>query len=133
VSADELPAVLVRMLALWNGGAIDPAEVYAAPADDLVPTVAGYRAAFPDLRWVVDEWFAAGDRYVLRMHATGTHTGDPFESEIGTAEATGEPFTMQGIEVLEIRDDRIVDGWQVWDMGALYAALGARVGPNASR
>ena len=95
--------------------------------EDVLPTIAKYRAAFPDLLWVVDQWFRAGERYVLRMHASGTHTGAPFESELGTAEATGAAFTIHGIEVVEIRDDRVVDGWQVWDLGPLHAALGARV------
>jgi predicted ester cyclase len=120
------------MLDLWNGADVDPADVYARTPEDVLPTIAKYRSAFPDLRWAVDESFAVGDRYVLRMHATGTHTGEPFESEIGTAEATGGTFTMEGIEVLEIRDDRIADARQVWDVGPLYAALGARVGRNPS-
>ena len=57
----------------------------------------------------------------------GTHTGAPFESELGTAVATGAAFTIDGIEVVEIREDRIVGGWQVWDMGPLYERLGARL------
>jgi predicted ester cyclase len=127
MTEDVLPPVIERMLELWNGGHVDPADVYDATPDDVRPTIAKYRAAFPDLNWVVDEWFPAGDRYVLRMHASGTHTGAPFESELGTAAATGAAFTIDGIEVVEIRDDRIVDGWQVWDLAPLYEGLGARL------
>jgi len=29
--------------------------------------------------------------------------------------------------VFEIRDERVVDLWQAWDMSPLYAALGARL------
>jgi len=130
---DALPPVVERMLALWNGGAVDPADVYESVPEDVLPTIAKYRAAFPDLRWTVDQWFGAEGRYILRMHATGSHTGARFESELGTSEPTGESFTMNGIEVLELRDDRIADAWQVWDMGPLYAALGARVGPNPAQ
>jgi predicted ester cyclase len=115
------------MLALWNGQDDDPAEVYGDVPDDVPATIARYRSAFPDLCWVVDEWFAAGGRYVLRMRASGTHTGTPFESELGTAQPTGGSFTIHGIEVHEVRGDRIVDGWQVWDLGPLYEALGARL------
>jgi predicted ester cyclase len=124
---DALPPAIERMLELWNGGDVDPDDVYAPTPDDVRPTIAKYRAAFPDLRWAVDEWFRAGERYVLRMHATGTHTGAPFESELGTAKATGAAFRIDGIEVVEIRDDRVVAGWQVWDLAPLYECLGARL------
>ena len=86
------------MLALWNGGEADPAEVYARGCtvdggvttfdpEEVVPEIAKYRSAFPDLRWTVDQWFAAGERYVLRMHASGTHTGEA-ASRIHTPIAT---------------------------------------------
>jgi SnoaL-like polyketide cyclase len=97
------------MLELWNGGDVDPADVYTSVADDLVSTVARFRAAFTDLRWEIDEWFVAGDRYVLRMHATGAHAA--------------QPFKFEGIELHRVRDDRIVDSDQVWDLGRLYAVI----------
>src|SRR2546423_15703263 len=127
MTGDVLPPVIERMLELWNGGDVDPDDVYDPTPDDVRPTLVKYRAAFPDLSWVVDEWFRGGERYVLRMHATGTHTGAPFESQLGTVAATGGVFRIDGIEVVEIRDGRIVDGWQVWNMGPLYEALGARL------
>jgi hypothetical protein len=105
--SDELPPVFTRMLDLWNGVDVDPAAVYATVPDDLVPTIARYRTAFPNLLWALDDWFVAGDRYVLRMHATGTY---------GV-----RPFRFEGVELHRIRDDRIVHSDQVWDMGALYA------------
>src|ERR1700747_418933 len=104
---DALPPVFARMLALRNGRDVDLREVFEPVPDDLAATVAKYRAAFPDLRWEIDDWLGIGARYVLRMHATGTHAG--------------EPFRFEGIELHTIRDDRIVDSDQVWDLGALYA------------
>jgi SnoaL-like polyketide cyclase len=104
---EALPPVLGRMLDLWNGKGVDPGDVFERVPDDLAATVARYRAAFPDLRWEIDDWLVIGARYVLRMHATGTHAG--------------EPFRFEGIELHTIRDDRIVDSDQVWDLGALYA------------
>lgn len=135
---ESLPPVLERMLALWNGGDVDPATVYARGCtvdggaetfepEEVPPEVARYRSAFPDLRWTVTRSFSAGSRHVLRMEATGTHTGEPFAAEIGTAAAQGGSFTLQGIEVFEVRDDLIVDVWQAWDLAPLYASLGARL------
>jgi hypothetical protein len=135
--ADALPPALDRMLALWNGATdIDPADLYVAgcllnggpvsfePAD-AAAGIADYRAAFPDLRWSVDEWFASGNRYVLRMRCTGTHTGAPFATELGEVEAAGTSVEFGGIEVFEVRDDRIVDVWLGWDRAPLLVALGA--------
>ena len=135
--SDGLPPVLHRMLELWNGADVDAAEVYArgcsvdgGPAtfepDEVVPEIAKLRASFPDLRFSVEHSFTAGDRHVLRMHATGTHTGEAFPTEIGTAAAEGQRIAFGGIEVFEIRDDRVVDVWIGWNFGALYAVLGAR-------
>jgi len=125
--------VLERLLDLWNGGDVDPRDVYGRGCtvdggpttfdpEDVPPEIATYRSAFPDLRWSVDRWVASGERYVLRMQATGTHTGSVFDGEAGRVEATGQAFTLDGIEVIEIRDDLIVDVWQAWDMAPLYAA-----------
>jgi predicted ester cyclase len=124
------------MLAVWNGADVDPADVYVAGCllnggpDSFEPagvsaTVATYLAAFPDLRWNVEEWFASGDRYVIRLRAAGTHTGGPFTTEIGTAPAAGERVEMGGLEVFEVQDDRIVDVWLGWDRAPLLVALGA--------
>ena len=133
---NELPAVLKRMLDLWNGAEVDPADVYVRGCatdggastfdpEEVVPVIATFRSAFPDLLWRVEDWFAVGDRYVLRMTATGTHTGEPFPSDIGTAQPGGHAIALRGIEVFEVANDRIIDVWLGWDFGALYAALGA--------
>jgi predicted ester cyclase len=133
--SSDLPAVLLRMLALWNGDEIDPALVYVDEClanggpgpEEVAAIVAKYRAAFPDLRWNVDDWFVAGNQYVLRMHAAGTHSGGMFSSAVGDATPSERPIVFHGIEVFEVRDDRIVDVWLGWDFGELYVALGAHL------
>ena len=112
----QLPAVLQRMLDLWNGGDVDPVTVYADNClsdggpetfqpSEVTPIIADYRSAFPDLRWAVEEWFSTGDRYVLRMQAKGTHTGSTFVSALGETAASGNPVVLKGIEVFEVRDE----------------------------
>ncbi len=134
--ADALPAALRRMVSLWNGEDIDPAEIFARGCvlndgestydpEDVLPWVGKLHAAFPDIRFEIAAWFAADSRYVLRFRASGTHTG-PFETQIGTAQPSGKRFTAHGIEVFDIRDDRIVGVWEAWDWRNIYAALGAR-------
>jgi hypothetical protein len=136
----DLPLVLQRMLELWNGGADDPAAVYASGCtldggpttfepDEVAVEIASLRAAFPDLRFVVDETFSAGARHVLKMRAAGSHSGAPFRTEIGIAAPSGRPVEMRGIEVFEIKDELIVDVWVGWNFAQLYAGLGARLDP----
>lgn len=133
---EELPRALKRMLDLWNGAGIDPGDIYARGCsvnggaetfdpEEVAAEVAVWRASFPDLRFTVEASFAACPRYVLRLEAAGTHTGTPFRTEIGTAKASGQRIMLQGIEVFEIRNDKIVDVWIGWNWAAVYAALGA--------
>jgi predicted ester cyclase len=132
----DLPPVLERMLALWNGEDVDARTVYAYGCvenggekifdpEAIPPLVAALRAGAPDLRFEVLDWFSAGRQYVLRLRAAGTHRG-AFTTPIGVADPTGRSFAMHGIEVFEVRDDLITGVWIGWNYGELYAALGAR-------
>jgi hypothetical protein len=124
------------MLALWNGEDVDPRTVYAYGCienggdevfdpEAVPPLVDALRTAAPDLRFDVLDWFSAERRYVLRLRATGTHTGH-LATAIGDVDATGRSFAMHGIEVFEVQDDLITSVWIGWNFGELYAALGAR-------
>jgi predicted ester cyclase len=135
--AGSLPEALARMLALWHGKNVDPASVFARGCilndgeatydpEDVLPWVRKLRAAFPDLRFEIAAWFAADARYVILFRASGTHMG-AFETAIGTAEPSGKAVVAHGIEVFQIRDDRIVGVWEAWDWRDLYAAIGARI------
>jgi hypothetical protein len=93
------------MFELWHGEDVDPANAYASgyrvngegsfEPEEAKAAADEFRSNHPGARFVVDDWFSAGDRYVLRMH-------------VGS---------RRGIEVFEVRDDRIVDVWLAWDGG----------------
>jgi predicted ester cyclase len=134
---DPLPDVLARMVALWHGEDVDPASVFASGCvlndgeatyqpEDVLPWVRKLRRAFPDIHFEVVASFAADARYVILFRVSGTHTGT-FETAIGTAPPTGNAVTAHGIEVFEIRDERVVAVWEAWDWRSLYASLGARI------
>ena len=110
--SEPLPEVLERMLALWNGEAVDAADVYSQ-----VCTVDGGRATFSPQQ-VEDD--------VRALRAAAPHTGEPVGTELGSAPASGARLELRGIEVFELQDDRIVDVWLGWNFAPLYAALGAR-------
>ncbi len=124
------------MLALWNGEDIDARSVYGYGCvenggegtfdpESVPPRVAALRSAAPDLRFEVLDSFSAGSRHVLRLRASGTHTGS-LATDIGVAEPAGRTFAMHGIEVFEVHRDLIVGVWLGWNYGDLYEALGAR-------
>jgi predicted ester cyclase len=124
------------MLDLWNGSAVDPAEVYSSGCvengestfepDEVLPSIDILRSGLPDLHFSVQDSFRAGSRYVLRLLAKGTHKGD-LQTPLGLAKPTGHLVLMRGIEVFEVANDRIVGVWVGWNFGDLYAAAGARL------
>jgi predicted ester cyclase len=134
--AEKLPPVLLRMLDLWNGGAIDPADVYGSGCvengdstfepQEILPSIHTLRSGLPDLHFTVEDSLRAGDRYVLRLRAEGKHAG-VLQTPLGLAKPTGRSISMRGIEVFEVSNDRIVSVWVGWNFGDLYAGLGAKL------
>jgi len=125
------------MVALWHGEDIHPAHIFPRGCvlndgestynpEDVLPWIANLRTAIPDIRFVVAARFVADTRYVVRFQVSGTHTGS-FKTAIGTAPATRNSITAHGIEVFDVRDDRIVGVWEAWDWRSVYAAIGARL------
>lgn len=82
--------------------------------------IAGYRAAFPDLRITTEAQVAEGDLVVTRWRATGTH-----EAELFGIPATGKQATVTGITIDRIVDGRIAESWNNWDTLGLLQQLGA--------
>ncbi len=73
---------------------------------------------FPDLTITVEDTIEQDDRIAVRWHATATHRGDG----LGVP-PTNRRVTFRGISWLELRDGRIVRGWETWSLGALLQAL----------
>jgi steroid delta-isomerase-like uncharacterized protein len=86
----------------------------------LKQAVRGFRAAFPDLTFVVEEQIAEGDTVVTRWTARGTHLGELF----GLA-PTGARVTMPGIDSERFADGKIVECYANWDTLGLLRQLGA--------
>jgi steroid delta-isomerase-like uncharacterized protein len=78
-----------------------------------------YRNAFPDLRIVIDDLLAEGDRVVCRWTVTGTQTGD-----LPSIPATGKVATVTGIDIDRIVDGKITEVWSEWDGASLRSQLG---------
>lgn len=82
---------------------------------------AEFLSAFPDLRLEIEDVLTGSGRVALRWRFTGTHSGAGFELA-----PTGESPSFRGTTWLRIEDGRIVEGWDTWDMGTLFARLEAQ-------
>jgi steroid delta-isomerase-like uncharacterized protein len=82
------------------------------------------REAFPDLRMDVDDILVDGDKVAVRMHMSGTHKGDFMGMP-----ASGRRFSIAGIDVLRVVDDKAVEHWGVMDTMAMAQQLAPEGAP----
>jgi steroid delta-isomerase-like uncharacterized protein len=89
--------------------------------DGVRDTVAGYRAAFPDLTFEVEDAVAADDKVVLRWKAHGT-----FENEFMGQQPTGEKGEpVCGITINRLEDGKVAESWTHWDTLRFMRNIGA--------
>lgn len=119
---------------VWNDGDLQAADSYF-PADfpngpHLPPGPEGVkewhrqnRAAFPDVRYTIEDIFADGNKVALRWTATGTHLG-----QWGTLAPTGNTVTWTGQHIFECRDGQIVALWSHADILGKLQQVGVQIG-----
>ena len=104
---------------------VDPKYVYRSPDEELHGTealkafLAGYHAAFPDLRMAIDELVVADDKAVIFFTLTGTHEG-----QLMGIPPTGKEMRVHGVVRSRFEDGRIVEEWEVLDQLAMLTQLG---------
>jgi ketosteroid isomerase-like protein len=79
----------------------------------------GFLSAFPDSHFTIDEMIAEADAVVTKKTFTGTHTAD-----FGDIPATGRRVTLQYVDIMRIRDGRIVEHWMSMDQLDFLQQLG---------
>ncbi len=88
--------------------------------EPFVQQVSKYRAAFPDLRFRVEDTIAEGDKVAVRWSAEGTHRG-----ELQGLAPTGVSASTTGISINRWHDGKVVESWVAWDNLGLARQLGA--------
>ncbi|HZD60696.1 MAG TPA: ester cyclase [Anaerolineae bacterium] len=79
----------------------------------------GVYRAFPDLKEVVKDMVAEGDKVATRSVATGTHKG-----EFSGIPPTGKTFSVDYFEIYRVVDGKIVEHWWVLDRYKMLVQLG---------
>ncbi len=129
--------LLDRYVELYNAGDLDACmELYAADASQRmhdgifegVDAIHGRLArdldAFADAKYVVDSFFAEGDKFADEWTFTGTNTG-PLRLPDGTEmSATGKRVEIKGMEYVEVRDGKIIVDNLYYDFMAAVIQLG---------
>ena len=78
------------------------------------PVVQTLRTAFPDIRIVVEDIVAEGDKVAARAVVRGTHQGD----YLGIP-PTGRQIEVHGISFGRIKDGKISEAWNNYDFQGL--------------
>jgi len=111
-----IPELLAPDAPIYDVGA--PGEVRRGP-EGFRPTYEKLRGAFPDIRFTIEEIISEGDIVALRWTARMTHHGP----HLGFA-PTDAPVTMGGMGFARVRDGKVVEAWNNWDMMGLLQQLG---------
>jgi steroid delta-isomerase-like uncharacterized protein len=129
--------LLDRYVERYNAGDLDAVmDTYAEDAVQIMPegTFVGRSAirerlardliACPDIDWNVLSFIEQGDTFADEWSFVATHTG-PFALPDGTEfPATGKQVEIRGMELVEVRDGKIVVDNLYYDNMAVLAQLG---------
>ena len=107
------------------GELVHPSYVYRSPDQELRGQEAleglftDYRAGLPDLSASIDDLVASGDKVVISISLSGTHTGD-----LMGMPATGKPIAVHAMVLSRLEGGKIVEEWEVLDMLGMFQQLG---------
>ena len=82
--------------------------------------MSAFRQAFPDLRIVVDDIFADGEKVVARSTMKGTHKG-----AFMNMPSTGKQISVEGIDIVRMSSGKAVEHWGIFDSLTMMQQLGA--------
>ncbi len=138
-------SLLDRYVELYNAGDLDACmELYAEDAVQTMPdgTFAGRAAirerlareltGFPDATYTVRSFAEQDDTFADEWTVAGTHTG-PFPLPDGTQlPPTGKRVEIKGMELVQVRDGKIIIDNLYYDNMAVAAQLGLLPQPTTA-
>jgi predicted ester cyclase len=128
--SDASKALVRRLYDILNAGQLDRLDELVSsdfegpggqrgPAAFAAPILA-LRAAFPDLRYTIEDIVAEGDRVAVRWTWRGTFAG-----AFRTFRPTGKPMTNTGFAIFQLADSKLVRTWLETDRLGFLLAIGA--------
>jgi predicted ester cyclase len=126
-------------LEIYNQGKLEliddlysPEYIERSPQPGMAPTREGFklfvtslRTAFPDLRYTIDDSIECGDKFVQRVTANGTMTGD-----FAGMPATGKHATWTEIHIVRLADEHVVEHWGLIQELGMMVQLGVIPAPG---
>jgi steroid delta-isomerase-like uncharacterized protein len=89
--------------------------------------VSMFRAGMPDLRVVIEDVIAEGDKVMMRYRIEGTHEGELFG-----VPPTGRRVSIESITVERVSSRKIREHWRVTDTLDMMQQLGAIPAPETA-
>jgi len=108
-----------------NHDPTSPQEMHGP--ESLKQFFSAYLAAFPDLRFTVEDQVAEEDKVVSRWTSRGTNRG-----ELMGAAPTGRQIQFTGITISRISDGKIAEDWTSYDALGMMRQLGLIAQPGQS-
>jgi steroid delta-isomerase-like uncharacterized protein len=100
-------------------GLNDDPKVSMKGVADFKPFHAAFCNAFPDIKVVVEDVIAEGDKIAARCSVYGKHTGDG----LGIA-ASNAPVEFTGMVIARIKDGKFVEAWNNFDFLTMNKQIG---------
>ena len=122
---------------IWNAGNMDLLSHFHPPSiinhgshstiEETKQWHLSNRAAFPDIHYTIDDIFASADQVALRWTATATHRGTLWN----IIPATGKTITWNGMHLLRLAHQQIVEVWAVQNTIAQLQQMSVSLQPAA--
>jgi steroid delta-isomerase-like uncharacterized protein len=140
MSTDQLKALTLEGFErMFNQGDLDFVDTAIAPdavdhqepegtdfAAHLKHVISTLRAAFPDLRFDVQEMICEGDTVACRSTMTGTHRGSLRIGPMASLPVNGDRIDVPHMHFFHYdAEGRLTDLWHVWNTIALARQIGA--------
>jgi predicted ester cyclase len=90
---------------------------------ELMPYLAIFKEAFPDIRPIASLAIEQGDQVITELVIEGTHTG-PLRAPEGTIPPTGKRVVWKAADHVRVANGKIVAWSAHWDRVAFAAQLG---------
>jgi predicted ester cyclase len=101
-----------------------PGQPQSGP-EGVKAVISGLRASFPDLQYAIEDLISDDDKVWVRMIGRGTNLG-PYMGH----PPTGRSIAIDVIDIVRIKDGRIVEHWGVPDRLGAMMRMGILSQPN---